>query len=132
MRQELDAVVKEFPKATVIGVADGARDNWQFLDEVTDRQVIDFFHVAEHLNESAEIVCRDDIEKEAWLAKRCHDLKHKPKAAAAIGMTDESVCTISPGRFFTYRFSRSARFASFFPIFCSIRCSFLRPNSSVR
>jgi hypothetical protein len=46
MRQELDAVVKEFPKATVIGVADGARDNWEFLDAVTDRQVIDFFHVA--------------------------------------------------------------------------------------
>jgi len=84
MRQELDAVVKEFPKATVVGVADGARDNWEFLDEVTDRQIIDFFHVAEHLNETAEIVCRDDIEKEAWLAKRCHDLKHKPKAVEAI------------------------------------------------
>jgi hypothetical protein len=37
MRKELSAVVKEFPKATVVGVADGARDNWEFLNEFTDR-----------------------------------------------------------------------------------------------
>jgi hypothetical protein len=56
MRKELSAVIKEFPKATVVGVADGARDNWEFLNEVTDRQVIDFFHVAEYLNEAADII----------------------------------------------------------------------------
>jgi hypothetical protein len=33
-------MIKEFPKATVVGVADGARDNWEFLNEVTDRQII--------------------------------------------------------------------------------------------
>jgi len=31
MRKELSTVIKEFPKATVVGVADGARDNWEFL-----------------------------------------------------------------------------------------------------
>jgi hypothetical protein len=51
MRKELSAVIKEFPKATVVGVADGARDNWEFLNEFTGRQVIDFYHVAEYLNE---------------------------------------------------------------------------------
>jgi len=30
MRKELNAVIKEFPKATVVGAADGARDNWEF------------------------------------------------------------------------------------------------------
>jgi len=84
MRKELSAVIKEFPKATIVGVADGARDNWEFLNEVTDRQIIDFFHVAEHLNEAAEVVCSNDAEKEAWLSGRCHDLKHKPKGAGAI------------------------------------------------
>jgi hypothetical protein len=52
MRKELSAVIKEFPKATVVGVADGPRDNWEFLNGFTDRQVIDFFHVAEYLNEA--------------------------------------------------------------------------------
>jgi hypothetical protein len=84
MRKELSAVIKEFPKATVVGVADGARDNWEFLNEVTDRQVIDFFHVAEHLNEAADIICSNDAGKEAWLSSRCHDLKHKSKTAEAI------------------------------------------------
>jgi len=84
LRKELRAVIKEFPKATVVGVADGARDNWEFLNEVTDRQVIDFFHVAEYLNETAGIICPNDAEKEIWLSSRCHDLKHKPKTAEAI------------------------------------------------
>jgi hypothetical protein len=84
MRKELSAVIKEFPKATVVGVADGARDNWEFLDEVTDRQIIDFFHVAEYLNDAAGIICSNDIEKEEWLSSRCHDLKHKSKTARAI------------------------------------------------
>ena len=84
MRKELSAVIKEFPKATVVGVADGARDNWEFLNEVTDRQVMDFFHVAEYLNEAANIICSNEAEKEAWLSSRCHDLKHKSKTAGAI------------------------------------------------
>src|SRR6516162_10813067 len=84
MRKELSAVIKEFPKATVVGVADGARDNWEFLNEVTDRQIIDFFHVAEYLNDAAGIICSNDVEKEEWLSSRCHDLKHKSKTARAI------------------------------------------------
>src|SRR5215813_135132 len=84
MRKELSAAIKEFPKATVVGVADGARDNWEFLNEVTDRQIIDFFHVAEYLNEAADIICSNDVEKEEWLSSRCHKLKHKSKTAGAI------------------------------------------------
>jgi hypothetical protein len=84
MRKELSVVIKEFPKATVVGVADGARDNWGFLNEFTDRHVIDFYHVAEYLNEVGDIISSKDAEKEAWLSSRCLDLKHKPKTADAI------------------------------------------------
>jgi hypothetical protein len=84
MRKELSVVIKEFPKATVVGVADGARDNWEFLNEFTDRHIIDFYHVAGYLNEVSGIISSNDAEKEAWLSSRCHDLKHKPKTADAI------------------------------------------------
>lgn len=84
VRNELSAVKKEFPRATVVGVADGARDNWEFLNDVTDRQIIDFFHVAEYLNEAAVVMCSDDKEKQMWLTNRCHDLKHKAKTPEAI------------------------------------------------
>src|ERR1700741_5501524 len=83
MRKELSAVIKEFPKATVVGVADGARDNWEFLNEFTGRQVIDFYHVPKYQNEVGDIISANDAEKEAWLASPCHDLKHKPKTADA-------------------------------------------------
>jgi hypothetical protein len=55
MPKELSVVIKEFPKATVVGVADGARDNWEFLNGFTGRQVIDFYHVAEYLSEVGDI-----------------------------------------------------------------------------
>jgi hypothetical protein len=84
MRKELSVVIKEFPKATVVGVTDGARDNWGFLNEFTDRHIIDFYHVAEYLNEVGDIISSNDAEKEAWLSSRWHDLKHKPKTADAI------------------------------------------------
>jgi hypothetical protein len=84
LRKEVAAVTQAFPNATVVGLADGARDNWEFLNAVTDRQIIDFFHVAEHLGDVAEVVFPDGIERKQWLDRRCHDLKHQAKSAEAL------------------------------------------------
>lgn len=81
LRKEVEAVTAAFPKATIVGLADGARDNWEFLNTVTDRQIIDFFHVAEYLGDVAEVVFPDVTERKEWLDRRCHDLKHRAKAA---------------------------------------------------
>ena len=40
--RELERVKKAFPEATYIGLADGAPDNWSWLEPRTQRHLIDF------------------------------------------------------------------------------------------
>jgi amino acid transporter len=40
---------KNYPKAIYLGIADGAKNNWTFLENHTDAQLIDFFHATEYL-----------------------------------------------------------------------------------
>ena len=72
------------PGATVIGLADGAKWNWGILNDVTDIQMLDFYHVSEYLSEAADAMFPDENMKNdkcAWLKISCHDLKHKMGAA---------------------------------------------------
>ncbi len=84
MEQEIEHVKKHYPKANYLGIADGARDNWSFLKEHTDKQLIDFYHATEYLAKVAEAAYPEKTskpEKKAWLEERCHQLKHEPGAA---------------------------------------------------
>ncbi len=48
---ELDHALKQRPELTVVKVADGARDNWSFLEDISGKHnVLDFYHAAEHLS----------------------------------------------------------------------------------
>ena len=38
---------EQYPQAHFVCLADGARDNWDFLEPRTDTQIIDFYHVTE-------------------------------------------------------------------------------------
>jgi len=52
LEDELVQVLDRRPDLEVVGLADGARDNWTWLDRVLpagSRQVLDFFHAAQHL-----------------------------------------------------------------------------------
>lgn len=53
---ELGRVLAERPDLTVVKVADGARDNWEFLDEAipVGIEVLDFYHATEHLRSALE------------------------------------------------------------------------------
>lgn len=48
---ELAHVLEQRPRLTILKVADGARDNWEYLSEMLPLgvEVVDFFHAAEHL-----------------------------------------------------------------------------------
>lgn len=73
---------KHSPGTKVIGLADGARWNWGILDDVTDEQFLDFYHVTEYLAKAAEAMFPDDEEaQKEWMTKSCHRLKHFKGAA---------------------------------------------------
>lgn len=54
LEREIEQIKKIYPDATYVGIADGAKSNWSFLNKHTDKQVIDFYHVTEYLSKVAE------------------------------------------------------------------------------
>jgi len=58
-------------------IADGAVDNWSFLDQHADKLLLDYFHASEylpHLAQAAYPGKTDKPQREAWLADSRHQL----------------------------------------------------------
>jgi hypothetical protein len=49
-RREITQVKKDYGDKLFIGVANGAADNWSFLQPHVNEQILDFFHVSEYLS----------------------------------------------------------------------------------
>ena len=80
--REIGRVKAAYPQARYVGLADGAKGNWNFLGRHTEVQVIDFWHAAEYLSDAADVLfARTPRAKSAWLEGSCHRLKHEPGAA---------------------------------------------------
>ena len=78
-------VKEKHPEAHFVGIADGAKGNWEFLARHTDAQVVDFWHAAEYLGKAAAVLYRGQpAARETWLDENCHTLKHDPGGAEAI------------------------------------------------
>jgi len=54
MTREIGRAKQRYPDALYLGIADGAASNWTFLEEHTERQLIDFFHVSEYVGTLAQ------------------------------------------------------------------------------
>lgn len=82
MEREIARVKVSHPKARYVGLADGAKGNWEFLCRHTEVQVIDFWHAAEYLSDAGDaLFCGSTGAKKPWLEASCHRLKHEPGAA---------------------------------------------------
>jgi hypothetical protein len=87
MWQEITHIKQLYPDALYIGLADGATDNWSFLNQHTSVQVTDFWHASEYLAQASEALFpakREGGQKKQWLEERCHKLKHLKGAAGRI------------------------------------------------
>lgn len=84
MDMELQRVKKQYPKLAYIGLADGAKNNWTYLESRTGIQILDFFHATEHLAEVSVVMRKDEAKRQEWLGEACHDLKNKNKGAKLI------------------------------------------------
>jgi len=82
MEREIARVEAAYPQARYVGLADGARGNWEFLGRHTEAQVIDFWHAAGYLSAAGDALFADGPgAKKPWLGASCHRLKHEPGAA---------------------------------------------------
>ena len=81
---EIAATKKRYQGKTYIGVADGAADNWTFLEKHTSKQVLDFYHATEYLAKVSNAAFRRKFEAKDWLKQSCHTLKHEIDGAKTL------------------------------------------------
>jgi len=66
--REIAHVKQLYPKAVYVGIADGAKSNWEFLEQHTRVQVLDFYHAAEYLADAAQAAYpRSPTKRAEWL-----------------------------------------------------------------
>lgn len=83
LEREIGTIKKQYPDALYLGIADGAKNNWTFLEKHTSRQLLDYFHVTEYLatvSYAAYPGKTDKPKREIWLNERCTQLKHDSEA----------------------------------------------------
>ncbi len=83
LEKEIATVKKHYPDALYLGIADGAKNNWSFLEQHTSRQLLDFFHVTEYLA---------NVAYAAYPGKT-----DKPSDSKALNILMHSIKTICPG-----------------------------------
>ena len=81
LEKEIYSVKLQYPNAKYIGIADGAKINWEFLNSHTSHQILDFYHATEYLSNASRAVYNKNPEQKAWLDDACHRLKHDQNAA---------------------------------------------------
>jgi hypothetical protein len=83
MEQEIGRMKERYPDVKYVGLADGAKDNWTFLEPHTDSQIIDFYHASEYIGDVGNAALTKNKRKD-WIEQTCHALKHEPDAARKI------------------------------------------------
>ncbi len=79
LETEILKVKGKYPDVMYIGLADGAKSNWDFLKKYTDIQTLDFWHAAGYLGKAAVVMFKGKVkakEKQKWMDNACHNLKH--------------------------------------------------------
>lgn len=81
MEREIAVVKALLPQANYIGVADGAVDNWSFLEQHVGVCTLDFFHVCEYITKASKAAFRSRYEQGQWRQKARKKLKNESNAA---------------------------------------------------
>jgi len=75
---EVETVKQLYPNAHYQGLADGASENWTFLNTVTDTQTLEFHHATQYLDKASKAIYpRDEQAQKAWLDTCCQQFWSK-------------------------------------------------------
>jgi len=80
---EIAQVKSLFPEADFIGLADGAKENWTYLEAHVDVSILDYWHACEYLTKASKAFSRSKTEQASWAKKARKKLKNNktgPKA----------------------------------------------------
>ena len=83
MQREIEQIKRQYPHAHYQGLADGAPENWTFLEPFTHTQVLDFYHATQYLDRVAKALHPRSVKaQKIWMDEHCHTLKHDIGAAS--------------------------------------------------
>ena len=60
-----------------VGLADGAKDNWSFLEQYTDACILDYWHACEYLTLVSKAASKSIYEQKQWLINARNILKEE-------------------------------------------------------
>lgn len=85
MQKEIEDIKKRVSKSVkYVGLADGAVDNWSFLDKFVNYQIIDFYHVSEYLSKASKAIYSEEKKQEEWLEYALNLLKKSDYASLVL------------------------------------------------
>ena len=94
---EVTQVKPQYPEAHYVGIAEGAKGNWEFLERHTEAQVVDFGPAAESLGKAAAVIYRGQpATRQSWMEASCPTLKHDPQGAATVLNQLKSLAKVRP------------------------------------
>jgi hypothetical protein len=84
MQREIAIYKERYPGVLWVGVADGAKDYWPWLERFVHVQMLDFWHAVSYLETAAAAMHRSSKQRRAWFERSRHALKHEHGAAEAL------------------------------------------------
>jgi hypothetical protein len=87
LQAEVEHILKQQPDLRLVAIADGAKDNWTFLDRAFPNAtaVVDFFHAADHLNKALDSAYGENTpQAKAQFDKLRRRLRDETKGVAVV------------------------------------------------
>ena len=84
LSMEIERVKAMFPAVKYTGLADGAKDNWNYLSQYVQVEILDFYHATEYLTKASAVLKKGEQAQQQWANNACQDLKHKKNGARFI------------------------------------------------
>lgn len=78
---EIGRIKAVYPNVKYLGLADGAKDNWTYLQGHIDVGILDFYHASTYLTQTSTVLYQKESDQKIWLQQACHDLKHQTNGA---------------------------------------------------
>jgi hypothetical protein len=82
--KEISLIKIKYLNAIYVGIADGAKDNWLFLEQHTQFQILDFYHATEYLSDVSDNGFKQKEKGTEWFKKSRHNLKHEKGSAKSL------------------------------------------------
>lgn len=87
LSKEVEAIREQRPALKMVALADGAKDNWKYLDKLLPdaEKVLDFYHSAEHLKTALDAAYGEGSSKSAaQFEKLRHILRYEPNGVDSV------------------------------------------------